>query len=368
MILFSIGLPGPFASWSERLIARLAASDGGSGQVATSVLPAIDQLLQIHPLPPVLDAVGQSLIRGASRHFVVGVHQPDDRLLAAISASGARFIVALEDPRAVTSDLAAASGGEPGLVTRAIANCCPLMMRFATLPGALTLHAERAALNGAAAAAMIASHLGFDLDNTAVAAAIREAANDHRGILGGDATADPRNALSQTGLRMAEAALAYYAGQFRGTEEVDSIVWNRELFMLNAEGFQRPTGIVEVAGAPRTLLTGPFIHLPPGRWTAQIVFGVSPEAAGNAFAVYVLADTQVIGQALVAPVSGGVVTAQIEFSLERQSAKGLEIPLVLTTNCAHGQLAFGHVVVQPLAVHRPAAADASADFERVLDL
>ena len=359
MVFLSIGLPGRFSAWCERLLARLAARTGGT--VATSVWPSFEQLLSIWPLPPSLEEIALTLIRDAPAHLVVGLHHPDERLLA-IAATGAPFIVALDDPRVAACDIIAQSGAELGLVTRAVANCCPLMTRFAALPAALRLTAKEAAADIAATVAAVAGHFGLAIGRDELAMLAAELDDE-------DFAGEPSSAALPNGTwPVIDGALAAYAEQFNGGGDFGQIVWQRALFILNGEGFQRPTGLIEVAGAARTLLTGPFIQLPAGRWTARIVFGVSADAAPNTFFVHAVADGRLIGQAMLSPQTGGVFAADLDFSLDEQSAKGLELPLSVGNPCVRGQLAFGRVLLQPLAMRQADAFSGAADFESVLEL
>ena len=98
------------------------------------------------------------------------------------------------------------------------------------------------------------------------------------------------------------------------------------------------------------------------------MLGVSPDAAHNSFFIGAVSDGQLIGQTVLSPGSGGVFAADLDFSLEQQSAKGLEIPLSIATQAAAGRLAFGRVVLQPLAMRQPDAFSGAADFESVLEL
>jgi hypothetical protein len=365
MIFFCLALPGRFGEWCDGVIARLAQPIGGG--VAVQTWPSYGEMLGFEPLPSALDEVALKLVREAPAHLVLGVRQPDERLRAVLAEAGARFIVALDDPRLAVCDMMAVTGAEVGVVTRAVANCCPLMMPFAALPGALRLHADRARANIGETVFAIARHIGLGLSEAQIAQVVDDiAATDlTRAFAAGDTSS---TAISEQGYRIIDGALSGYAELFSGGGAVGQIVWRRELFVLYAEGFQRPTGVVDVTGPPRTLIYGPYIHLPPGRWTARIVLGVSPDAAENTFLVDAFADSRQLGYTVLVPARGGVYAADIDFSMEEASAKGLEIRVLVTNENARGQLALGHVVLQPLSTRQPDAISGSEDFETVFDL
>jgi len=363
VIFLSVGFPGRFAAWCEGVVAQLVGALGGS--VSKLAWPSIEELTRIWPIPGALEIIAHRLIEATSDHLVVGLHQPDDRLLAALSAAGVRFLVALDDPRAAVADILAETGSELGLATRAVANCCPLIMQFVALPGALALHANAARADPGAAVVAIAGHLGLNLSRPRTRRiAERIAASELTRAL---ASAPAAAALSTPAQRVVDGALAGYAELFGGGV-LDQIVWRREIFILHSEGFVRPTGIIDVAGPPRVLIYGPYIHLPPGRWSARIILGVSPDAAGNSFLIDAFADTRQLGHSVLVPTAGGVHAADIDFSLDEPSAKGLEIRVLVTNQKPRGRLALGQVVLQLLAVRQPDAFSGSEAFEAVLDL
>ncbi len=361
MILFNFALPGRFGRWCDAVIERLVRATGH--EYAVETWPSYPEMLGFQPLPPVLDAIALKLIAGAPTHLAMGVRQPDERLLAVLSAAHARFVVALDDPRLAVPELVGETGAELGAVTRAVANCCPLLMRFAALPEALVLHEDHAREDAERTIAAIAAHSGFALD----AAQIAQIAGEIGGFEPSGAPPSPE--IPSSGQRAIDGALAAYADQFAGAS-LGRIIWRRELFIVYADEFTRPTGIIDIAGPPRTLIYGPYIHLPPGRWSARVVLGFSAEAAGSRFVVdaYADPDPQPLGEVVLVPPRGGVYSTDIDFSLERPNAKGIEIRILVTSDNARGQIAFGHVVLQPVAMRRADALGVAEDFESVLEL
>jgi hypothetical protein len=365
MIFFCLGLPGRFAEWCDDVIARLAQSIGGN--VAVQTWPSSDEMLGFQSLPSALDEVAIKLIREAPAHLVMGARQPDERLRAVLAAGDARFIVALDDPRLAVTEMMARTGAELGMIIRAVANCCPLMMHFASLPGALRVHADRARADIGGTVFTIAHHIAPDLSDVQIARIVDDIAASeltHAFVAGEQSS----TTFSGQGYRVVDGALSGYAEQFSGGGGGGQIVWRRELFVLYAEDFQRPTGVINIAGPPRALIYGPYIQLPPGRWMARIVLGVSPDAAGNIFLVEAFADTRQLDHTLLVPAKGGVYAADLEFSMDEASARSLEIRVLLTNENARGQLALGHVILQPVSTRQPDAITGSEDFETVLEL
>ena len=129
MIFFSIGLPGRLAEWCDAVLARLAGTDG---QAILTTWPPLTRMFGYDEIAPVLDQVAVSLIETGATHLVMGARQPDERLRAALVAVNARFVVALDDPRIAVADILGSTDSDLRAVARAVANSCPLVMRYAS--------------------------------------------------------------------------------------------------------------------------------------------------------------------------------------------------------------------------------------------
>lgn len=358
MILPCVGLPGRFNRWCGEVAAGLAEAAGY--RAAICVWPTDPEIFGFEPPAPVTEEIARQFIVTAPEVLVAVVRQPDERLLSMLASSGTRFVVALDDPRVAAAELLDATGAEVGLVTRAVANACPLLTRFAELPGALALTADRARGDPGVAIAAIGNHFALPATKARSARSRKTLATSEH--IGGAAPS-----TGETEARVIDDALAGYADQFGGGN-LGRLVWRRELFVLYADGFQRPTGFVDLSGPPRPLVYGPYIQLAPGQWSARVFLGLSPEAAGNTFLVDAFADLEQLGHAIVTPVKGGVYAADIEFSLSRPSSKGVEIRTLALSENARGRMAFGHVVLHPAAASgQPALPEDWQDVETLLN-
>jgi hypothetical protein len=362
LILLSVGLPGRFTRFCEAVMARLAGCAGGT--VVASTWPSLAEMFSYEPLPPTLDELARVLISGSSSHVVIGVRQPDARLRSALSEGNTRFVLAFDDPCTAAAEIIAEEAAAPRVAVRTVANCCPLVMQFEGLPGALTLRADQAGAEPAAAVAAIAQHLGLSTEPGQIAAIVEET-----GLLGpwgpsvgGDALA----ALPAGTRKMIEGALLGYRHRFFDGN-LDRLVWTRDLFLVIDPG-KAPNGPLDLAGGPRDLIFGPYIHLPPGSWTAQAVLGFSPDAAGSAVVVDAFAGAQ-LACATLQPNAPGIVTAELNFTVGEPSGNGVEVRVIVAGEQARGQLALGHVVLTPLALSRSEAlVQPQADFAAVLEL
>jgi len=323
-------------------------------------------MLAYEEIPPVLDQVAISLIETGATHLVMGARQPDERLLTALAAVNARFVVALDDPRiAVVDMMGGTTSSDLWAVTRAVANSCPLVMRSASSPGAITIRRYQADFDAATAVAAIAHHFELALGDGEAARIVEELAA--RGLCCAPNSLEAEAAQrSGMGYKIVEGALAAYAKCFAG-DDLGTITWSRELFIVNGDSGQGLADAIDVSGGLRILIFGPYIHLPAGSWTARVLLGFSPEAAGHTFLVDAFSGRQ-LGSTSFQPERAGVYTVDINFSLDEPDGQGLEIRVWVWSDRARGQLAFGHVILRPLAMRQPdVIAGSQDDFRTVLD-
>ena len=363
MIFFSIGLPGRLAEWCDAVLARLA---GATGEAVLTTWPPLTRMLGYNEIAPVLDQVAVSLIETGATHLVMGARQPDQPLCAALSATNARFVVALDDPRYAVADILHSTNGDLRSIARAVANSCPLVMQFAALPGAITIRGHQADPDAGAAVAAIARHVGLSRDNGEAQRIVDELAGQglHYGPRAFEEEAVQR---LETGHKLVEGPLAAYAKCFAG-DDLGTIVWPRELFIVNGDNGTGLTEPLDVRGGLRILTFGPYIHLPAGSWTARVVLGFSPETAGHTFLVDAYSGRQLASTSFQ-PERAGVYTVDINFSLDEPSGHGVEIRVWIWGDYARGQVAFGHVLLRPLATRQPDSTTGTHDnFRSVLNL
>jgi hypothetical protein len=323
-------------------------------------------MLGYDEIAPVLDQVAISLIETGADHLVMGARQPDERLRASLTATNARFVVALDDPRSAVADILGNTNADLKAVTRAIANSCPLVMQCANSPGAITIRGHQAEFDAVRAVSAIAHHFELTLDGGEAERIVEELAVHDLCYVAKGPDEEPARS---TGARhkLVEGALSSYAKCFAG-DDLASIIWPRELFIVNGDSGKGLSDALDVGGGMRILIFGPYIHLPAGSWTARVFLGFSPEAAGHTFLVDAYSGGQ-LGSTSFQPERAGVYTVDINFSLDEPSGQGVEIRVWVWTDYARGQLAFGQVILRPLAMRQPDAVIGSQeDFRTVLDL
>jgi hypothetical protein len=366
MIFFSIGLPGRFADWCDTAIGLLAGHLGGT--VTVSEWPRLPDMFGYNMISSVLDEVALRLIGSSATHLVMGARQPDERLCAALAETSARFIVALDDPRFAAADILVATNAEPRVVARAVANSCPLVMRYASLPGALTMYADREGTNPAPAIAAMARHFGIAVDDAAVKGIVDDLAAAGHGAALSRPDDEWSRRVPASAHKMLNGALGGYREQLGGGD-LGQLIWTRELFIAASHSANLTDSLEASTGSPICpIIYGPYIHLPAGSWTARVVLGFSSEAAGHTFLVDAFSERQ-LGSTSFQPEREGVYTVDINFSLDEPSGHGVEIRVWVWSDHARGQVAFGHVILRPLAMRRPDVVIGSQDdFRAVLDL
>jgi hypothetical protein len=363
VIFCSIGLPGGFAEWCEATLVKIAEVIGG--RVALKVWPSVEEMLGYRPLGDLLREVGLALIAEDVDQVVIGARQPDERLRLALAEADVPFILALEDPRHAVADIVARSGIDAVDATRAVANSCPFVMRYTAMTRALSLVAEEVRLNPAAAVSAIAGHFGVPLSADTAAEIARELSR--AGIVPEANRGMDQVILGERVTRIVDGALSGY-GEFFAGRPMRQFTWSRELFLVIGDS-RRPTEPIDVAGGSRYLIYGPYIHLPPGSWSARIVLGFSTEAVGNIFLVDACYANRQIGAVSFRAENAGMHTAEINFSLSDAGGQGVEIRVMVMSEQAHGWLAFGQASLTPLSLSHPDAAKLPSEgFEAVLEL
>jgi len=339
MIFLSVGLPGRFATWCDTVIARLAAILDPN--VALISWPTTANMFGYQDLESGLDVLAQALIRENPVHLVMGARQPDEQLRLALLDERTPLVLALDDPRNACREFLIEGGASVRQAVRAVANSCPLVMRYASLPGALTLHAESVATDPLAAVASIAAHFGFQVDCVELERIVADLAEN-----GPFVTADRTEELPVDERRTIDGALSGYAEHFAG-RNLGGLVWRRELFALAQDGSQSPTDVLDISGPPRILIYGPYIHLPPGSWSARIVLGFSEAAVGHSFNVDAFSGEPLVSRT-IRPDSSGVHATDIVFSAPAAQGQGVELRVWVVDGVRNGELAFGYAVLHQI--------------------
>jgi hypothetical protein len=343
MILISIGMPSRFTEWCDGLVVRLAM--GSFDTVEAAALNSLDEL-------------AAAVLQTRAARLVVSSRQPVIRLQTAIVDSGRPFLVALGDPRAALRDLVQRAGYDLTNATRAVASSCAAIFALTRAPRALVLSAA-AGVDPIGAATAIAEHFELPIDSDAIAGIIAElcasglAPDDRAENAWWDGLAEGDRAIAQGALLPFGTHMASGAG-------LEPFVWEPELFFVtDGSPLPAPAGsarLIDITGRPRILLYGPYINLPPGAWSANVVLGFSPEAAGMSFFVEIFAGRQ-LSHTRIEPVAEQIIETNLSFVIDQAVDQPVQIRIVNERAAFDGRLALGYVTITPQPEMRPEARD-----------
>jgi hypothetical protein len=326
MFLFSASLPGHFGNWCDAVIARLA--QAALGSVASTGANTAEEL-------------AAELIKSNGDHLYVGARHPNRWLREVLVGGDRNFVVALEDPRRVASELVYEHRLEVSAASRLAACSCASLYRLAAAPRALVVGSETAHSNPAAAVASIAHHLDLRIDPMGVASLVADL--EAVGLAPrADSARAPISALPEPAAATIEGALAPYAASFRGGN-FPPIIWTRELFLDdNHRPASRP---IDLAGPIRYLIYGPYISLPPGSWAAEVVLGFSEDAVEMGYRIEVWAES-LLASLQIQPAAAGLQRINLNFTLDEANDHLVEVRVVNERVAAGGRLVLGHATMR----------------------
>jgi hypothetical protein len=325
MLMFLLGLPNQFTQWCEAVIVKL--TERASGSLLCSSADSSEGLLQ-------------AMIERPSQHILVSQQQPDNWLHRTLAAANGRCVVALADPRACVAELAAAPGALIDVV-RGVANSCATLTSYLSLPGALVLRAEEHALDAAAMARRIADHLQLPSAEEDIFKSLDTVPPLDPAAVAPAAWGDRFDASE---LVLINGALAGYAQYFNGGSLGD-LVWVPNLFIVG-DTHQRLTGPIDITGRGRCLIYGPYIRLPPGRWTADVAVAFADLGGSKNFTVDV-ATTVKLHEISINVVDQGGVHTSLAFVLDPANESPLEVRVLINSAAFGGRLALGPVTLRP---------------------
>ena len=135
-----------------------------------------------------------------------------------------------------------------------------------------------------------------------------------------------------------------YRPLFHGSD-LSNILWPNDLF-FGADG--KPAfAPIDIVGGARTLVWGPYMFLPRGRWKATVVFEVVDNFGNDPVIVDVRSDTVLVEKVIRMP-KFGIFSYTMEFEVEDPN-KPIEVRLVMTKGAIEGVFLLKGVAVTPAA-------------------
>jgi len=325
MMVLSVGLPGMFTDWGERVISALIARAYGPANTLSA---------------NTLADIAETIVVTDMEHLILGVRQPDARLRKALLASVKPMIVFLEDPTRSALHLLTKYGYSVAAAVRAVSGCCVTLMDFRRMDNALILHPARDSAEFEAIVRKVAAHLRLSLSEADLVEVVREVSigdldDTRKTILDG---------LKDREQAMLRETLGAYADAFEG-KELGKLVWPRDLFAIADMPDEPATRDIDIAGRARCLVFGPYMQLFAGGWKARVVVGFSRETVGTSFVIDV-ATKATIGHTRITPDSAGVYEVLIDFTIE-ESDQPIEIRIFNERPAFEGHIALGFVSLIP---------------------
>jgi hypothetical protein len=335
MIFFSIGMPSRFTEWCDALVARLAESSFGTAEY--TALNTLEEL-------------AAAVLKTRASHLVACSRQPVVRLQTEIVQGKRPFLVTIGDPRAALRNLSEHAGYDIVGATRAVASSCAALLSLIRAPGALVV-SSGGVTDSMAVANAIADHFELPTSRSEVAAIV--SALSEAGVTPDHAEDSAWwNELGEREQAIVNGALLPYVSHLMPDADLEPLVWEPELFFISGDP-PPPTPIpasrpVDITGRVRFLVYGPFINLPPGSWSANIVLGFSAEAAGMSFMVEVFAGRQ-LSHTRIEPPAEQIIEANLHFVIDNSVDQPVQIRVVNERAAFDGRLALGYVTMTPRA-------------------
>jgi hypothetical protein len=333
MIFFSIGLPGRLADWCDALLVRLAEYRYGSGQAIA--LNGLEEL-------------AAAVIRAQTPGLVACCRQPTLPLQTELLQAQRPLLVALADPRSAVRHLIEESGYPLADATRAVASSCAALLTLRKSPHTLVIMPEHLREPVAIATAAV-EHFEIPIARQDFPRLLEQLPD---GGPGSEWTDDSWwENLPERDKATVNGAVQSYVAHFAG-DNFGRLVWEPELFFASDEP-QPPTPVpatrpVDITGRSRFLVYGPYIRLPPGPWSAEVVLGFSADAAGMSFFIEVVTGTQ-LAHARVTVAGEEVVETRLNFTIGNENDQPVQIRVLNERAAFDGRLAMGHVAIVPQA-------------------
>jgi hypothetical protein len=331
MILFSLGFPGAFAEWCDRVAAQLALRSLGP----TEIVPA-----------NTLEDLARQLIRTDGHRRLVVSRQPDARMRQCHADNIGRVVLALGDPREAVAHRVVSEGLDLVTAIRVVANSCATLTGYLRLPNVLVLREGHDGADARAAAAAIAEHLGLPATSTDIAEILASLPAPASRQSGAAREIQAWQETLDTGQReLIDGALGAYVEYFKHGS-FGKLIWGRQLFFLGDCHSAAPIGNLDITGRSRCLIFGPYLIVPPGSWTAHVTLGCSNEVAGMSFFIEVFTSAQ-LGSTILQPDKGGIFEANLEFTIGNTENTPIEVRIYNQRAAFDGRLGLGRVVIVP---------------------
>lgn len=302
-----------------------------------------------------LDTLQTGLAQRTHAGLILTGHVFEDRMQEVILTSEQPLLVVLDTGVDATRWLAAERKCDDIAAARAVTQIYAAMTPIVLSAKAIVVDARQlAAVGFPDAIAYIATTMGLHLSPMQVDTVARKIAGEGSAATGSvaevlvrDGRLDAERGYANAALTVDPAVAAALSGfdALLGKRPTSAFRWDGSLFLGADRGGERLGGPIDLTGRSRTLIYGPYLHVPAGRWSATSVFEVRSNRAGALVAMDVFNGTELAAARAELP-DDGVFSATLSFTVD-DPRKPIEVRLSLVTSAIEGELGWRYVDIEP---------------------
>jgi hypothetical protein len=342
MIVFSIGLPSPFADWCDAVVARILRYRAPESREIRG-----DTLEKIH----------NGLRKSNFSDAAVFTRNPRRTLRAVLDKAETPIVLSLEDPRKSVKYLMDQHQLSFVPAIRSVSESCAAIADLSP-KNVLVLTAQQRDENPNKTIMALIQHICggqadlakvfHQIDGEKLATGMPTAApsgptsaklprSDATKHLQADWTFAPREQLVLDG-----AFAAYEA--FFANRPLEEITWSPDLFCLGGKPAEAPLHAIDVTGRARCLFYGPYMCLPSGPWTVRIFLGFTIDTTIPPFVMEIVIGKHVVVRKVIHPESNGTFELKMDFAVENSDLP-VEMRILSERAAFSGQLALGGAIL-----------------------
>lgn len=338
-ILCGFGMPGVMSSWGFAALHAVAREAFGDYTVlAADGIEDLREFVQSRE----------------KKHAILVSQYPEARLSDLIVRTNVPFLLFLENPVDAVSYLARCTGQQDLSLVRAVSASLACLEPFAAAPAGLVM--RRNDVKGTGGIDWLLERIDRHL-NTGLAPEQMTTALRHVGL----AVSGETRTLAPPKLEEAAAAIiaGYMPPRGNGAELDPSLREAAAKLLLPLElgrfGVPEPTvswpawtffsgdrpgeyldEAIDLTGAARCLVYGPYFHLPVGRWNAKLLFDVEEDCYGQIFSIEIH-SAEMLGKLRVCPQGIGSFEAVIPIEIVEPKTP-IEIRILMEGGAIEGRL------------------------------
>lgn len=352
MIYPTVGIPSRFSEWCENIFRRLLANGSGPQMVFSA---------------EGLDQISKELLFAQTTSAMVVARQPQQTLSQALIAAKSPVVITLDQPRFAVAALMTDHNQRFPDAVRHVANSLTSLLSLMKYEGALVLRASDRP-SAREVATRIVQHMALALDEAAIREAVHQMP-EHAPQFGDDVMSSIHAAVADMVLPRAASRRAFGYGDDDDAnaagilataldplwahvngDPLTEIFWHPLLFSLGDRPAEAAITAIDVTGARRCLLFGPYIKLPEGPWSCSLLLGCAQNAVGIGLTMEIYGGTQ-LNSVDVVITEPGLFEIELPF-VNRDPDARLEVRLISAKASFEGELMAGSVRLTPQRAKR----------------